>query len=192
MHRDWRRQHFPRRLRRSLWRGTRPGRLMGMFATVMNALAVQSALEKAGVPTRVQSANADVLGVRALHSPARGAAHGEGQGGDLRRRHRQPVFHHQHRRRAARRRNALRRAVQGHAGRRCLFRGSTQGAGRSAVRTAHLFGCAGQRPGRDGCGGNQPGARNRLPIVVFNIHAPGAFAAVVRGEGRFTRIIELQ
>ena len=33
---------------------------------------------------------------------------------------------------------------------------------------------------------------NRLPIVVFNIHAPGAFAAVVRGEGRFTRIIEQQ
>jgi uridylate kinase len=31
---------------------------------------------------------------------------------------------------------------------------------------------------------------NRLPIVVFNIHAQGAFAAVVRGEGRFTRIIE--
>ena len=31
---------------------------------------------------------------------------------------------------------------------------------------------------------------NALPIVVFNIHAPGAFAAVVRGEGRFTRIIE--
>ncbi len=29
---------------------------MGMLATVMNALAVQSALEKAGVPTRVQSA----------------------------------------------------------------------------------------------------------------------------------------
>ena len=31
---------------------------------------------------------------------------------------------------------------------------------------------------------------NGLPIVVFNIHAPGAFAAVMRGEGRFTRIIE--
>jgi uridylate kinase len=31
---------------------------------------------------------------------------------------------------------------------------------------------------------------NGLPIVVFNIHAPGAFAAVVRGEGRFTRIVE--
>jgi uridylate kinase len=33
---------------------------------------------------------------------------------------------------------------------------------------------------------------NALPIVVFNIHAPGAFAAVIRGEGRFTRIIEQQ
>jgi uridylate kinase len=31
---------------------------------------------------------------------------------------------------------------------------------------------------------------NALPILVFNIHAPGAFAAVMRGEGRFTRIIE--
>ncbi|GBQ97035.1 UMP kinase [Asaia lannensis] len=31
---------------------------------------------------------------------------------------------------------------------------------------------------------------NRLPIIVFNIHAPGAFASVMRGEGRFTRIIE--
>ena len=29
---------------------------MGMLATVMNALGMQSALEKAGVPTRVQSA----------------------------------------------------------------------------------------------------------------------------------------
>jgi len=31
---------------------------------------------------------------------------------------------------------------------------------------------------------------NRLPIIVFNIHAPGAFASVMRGEGRFTRILE--
>ncbi|GBR43813.1 MULTISPECIES: UMP kinase [Neokomagataea] len=31
---------------------------------------------------------------------------------------------------------------------------------------------------------------NRLPIIVFNMHAPGAFGAVMRGEGRFTRIIE--
>lgn len=31
---------------------------------------------------------------------------------------------------------------------------------------------------------------NHLPIIVFNMHAPGAFGAVMRGEGRFTRIIE--
>ena len=31
---------------------------------------------------------------------------------------------------------------------------------------------------------------NRLPIVVFNIQTPGAFAAVMRGEGRFTTITE--
>src|SRR5580700_954285 len=33
---------------------------------------------------------------------------------------------------------------------------------------------------------------NHLPIVVFNIHAPGAFAQVMRGEGRFTKIVEQQ
>ncbi len=31
---------------------------------------------------------------------------------------------------------------------------------------------------------------NGLPIIVFNIHHPGSFARVMRGEGRFTRIID--
>jgi uridylate kinase len=31
---------------------------------------------------------------------------------------------------------------------------------------------------------------NNLPIIVFNIHAPGAFAKVMRGEGPFTRIVD--
>ena len=31
---------------------------------------------------------------------------------------------------------------------------------------------------------------NGLPILVFDIHAAGAFASVMRGEGRYTRIIE--
>ncbi len=31
---------------------------------------------------------------------------------------------------------------------------------------------------------------NGLPIVVFNIHAAGSFAQVLRHEGPFTRIIE--
>jgi uridylate kinase len=33
---------------------------------------------------------------------------------------------------------------------------------------------------------------NGLPIVVFNIHAAGAFAQVMRGEGVFTKITEPQ
>ena len=33
---------------------------------------------------------------------------------------------------------------------------------------------------------------NRLPIIVFNVHAPNAFAQVMRGEGPFTRIVEPQ
>jgi uridylate kinase len=32
---------------------------------------------------------------------------------------------------------------------------------------------------------------NRLPIIVFNIHASGAFAQVMRGEGKYTRIVEM-
>jgi len=31
---------------------------------------------------------------------------------------------------------------------------------------------------------------NRLPIIVFNIHEAGAFAAVMRGEGRFTTVVD--
>jgi len=31
---------------------------------------------------------------------------------------------------------------------------------------------------------------NAVPIIVFNINKPGAFVSVMRGEGKFTRIIE--
>jgi uridylate kinase len=70
---------------------------MGMLATVMNALAMQNALEKIGVDTRVQSAIPDGDRLRALYPPPRHSPHGEGQGGDLRRRHRQSLLHHRHR-----------------------------------------------------------------------------------------------
>src|SRR5512144_389184 len=33
---------------------------------------------------------------------------------------------------------------------------------------------------------------NKLPIIVFNIHEPGAFTAVMKGEGRFTTVHEDQ
>jgi len=31
---------------------------------------------------------------------------------------------------------------------------------------------------------------NKLPIVVFNIHAPGSFGSALHGKGAFTRIVE--
>ena len=54
---------------------------MGMLATVINALALQDALERAGVFTRVLSAIEMQRGRRALHPPPRHAPHGEGPGG---------------------------------------------------------------------------------------------------------------
>jgi uridylate kinase len=32
---------------------------------------------------------------------------------------------------------------------------------------------------------------NKLPIVVFNIHEPGSFTAVMKGEGKFTTVVDL-
>ena len=75
---------------------------MGMLATVINGIALQDALEKHGVPTRVMTA----LEVRAVAEPyirRRAIRHLEkGRVRDLRRRHRQPVLLHRHRGRAAR------------------------------------------------------------------------------------------
>jgi len=31
---------------------------------------------------------------------------------------------------------------------------------------------------------------NKLPIIVFNIHEPGAFTAVMQGEGKFTTVVD--
>ncbi len=89
---------------------------MGMIATVMNALGVQNALEKIGVATRVQSAIPMASVCEPYIRRRADAAHGKGPGGDLRRRHRQPVLHHRHRGRPARSRDGLPHAAEGHAG----------------------------------------------------------------------------
>ena len=91
---------------------------IGMLGTVMNALALQDALERVGQPTRVQSAIempriAEPYIRRRADAPPR-----EGARRDLRRRHRQPVLHHRHRGGAAGRRDRRRGADQGHALRR--------------------------------------------------------------------------
>ena len=46
---------------------------MGMLATVINALALQDSLEKAGVATRVMTGPGDPRARRALHPAARRA-----------------------------------------------------------------------------------------------------------------------
>ena len=86
---------------------------MGMMATVLNALALQDALEKREVHTRVQSAIAmqevaePYIRRRAIRHLEKGRRH-------LRRRDRQPLFHHRYHRGAARAGDPRRVHLQGH------------------------------------------------------------------------------
>ena len=120
-----RRQHLPRPrrpARAGIDRAT--GDYMGMLATVINALALQDALEKLGVPTRVLSAIeiqqvAEPYIRRRADAPPR-----EGPRRHLRRRHRQPVLHHRHGREPARHGDRRRGHLQGDARRRRLRRRS--------------------------------------------------------------------
>ncbi|HEX4262297.1 MAG TPA: UMP kinase [Acetobacteraceae bacterium] len=163
---------------------------MGMLATVMNALAMQTALEKLGTPTRVQSA-IPMASVCEPYIRRRAERHmekgrvvifGAGTGN--------PFF-------TTDTAAALRAAEM-----RCdaLLKGTQvdgvysadprrhEGAERYdrlsyldvLARDLHVMDAAAISLARE----------NQLPIVVFNIHAPGAFAAVMRGEGRFTIISE--
>jgi uridylate kinase len=163
---------------------------MGMLATIMNALAMQSALEKRGVPTRVQSA----IPMSTVCEPYI-------------------------RRRAERHMEKGRVVIFAAGTGNPFFTTDTAAALRAAemkcdalLKGTQVDGVYSADPRRE------PGAKryseltylevlsrdlavmdaaaislsreNRLPIVVFNIHAPGAFAAVMRGEGLFTRILE--
>jgi uridylate kinase len=165
---------------------------MGMLATVMNALAMQSALEKLNVPTRVQSAIPmssvcePYIRRRAEHHMEKGIvvifAAGTGN----------PFF-------TTDTAAALRAAEM-----KCdaLLKGTQVDGVYTAdprkvsnatryeeltyldvlARDLNVMDAAAISLSRE----------NKLPIIVFNIHAPGAFAAVMRGEGLFTRIMEPQ
>jgi uridylate kinase len=163
---------------------------MGMLATVMNALAMQNALEKRGVPTRVQSAipMASVcepyIRRRAVRHMEKGRvvifAAGTGN----------PFF-------TTDTAAALRAAEMG-----CdaLLKGTqvdgvytadprkVPDAARFEQLTYH------EVLARDlavmDASAISLARENDLPILVFNIHAAGAFAQVMRGEGRFTTIVE--
>jgi uridylate kinase len=163
---------------------------MGMLATVMNALAMQSALEKAGVPTRVQTAIPmssvcePYIRRRAMRHMEKGRvvifAAGTGN----------PFF-------TTDTAAALRAAEMNC---NCLLKGTQVDGVYTAdprkdsnakryeeltyldvlARDLNVMDASAISLSRE----------NKLPIIVFNIHAPGAFAAVMRGEGLFTRITE--
>ena len=163
---------------------------MGMLATVMNALAMQSALEKQDVATRVQTAIPmssvcePYIRRRAMRHMEKGRvvifAAGTGN----------PFF-------TTDTAAALRAAEMNC---NCLLKGTQVDGVYSAdprkdqnakrfeeltyldvlARDLNVMDASAISLSRE----------NKLPIIVFNIHAPGAFAAVMRGEGLFTRITE--
>jgi uridylate kinase len=163
---------------------------MGMIATVMNALGMQNALEKQGVPTRVQSAipMASVcepyIRRRAMRHMEKGRvvifAAGTGN----------PFFTTDT--------AAALRAVE--MGCDTLLKGTQVDgvyaadprkdpeAARYEQLTYHDV--LAQDLAVMDAAAISVARENGLPIVVFNIHAAGAFAQVMRSEGRFTTIIE--
>lgn len=163
---------------------------MGMLATVMNALAMQNALEKLGVPTRVQSAipMASVcepfIRRRAERHMEKGRvvifAGGTGN----------PFF-------TTDTAAALRAAEMG-----CdaLLKGTQVDGVYSAdprknpdaeryVTLTYLDVLARDLAVMDAAAISLA-RENRLPIIVFNIHEEGAFTSVIKGEGRFTTVFE--
>ena len=165
---------------------------MGMLATVMNALGMQSALERRGVPTRVQSA----IPMSSVCEPYI-------------------------RRRAERHMEKGRVVIFAAGTGNPFFTTDTAAALRAAEMNCDLLlkgtqvdGVYSADPRKDpaaqrydeltyldvlsqdlgvmDAAGISLARENGLPIIVFNIHAPGAFAQVMRGEGKFTRIVEPQ
>jgi len=163
---------------------------IGMLATVMNALAMQAALEQRGTPTRVQSA-IPMSSVCEPYIRRRAERHME--------KGRVVIF-------AAGTGNpffttdtaAALRAAEMHCD--ALLKGTQvdgvysadprkQPDARRYDQLTYLDVLANDLKVMDAAAISLA-RENALPILVFNIHAPGAFAAVMRGEGRFTRIIE--
>jgi uridylate kinase len=168
------------------------GDYAGMLATVINALSMQNALERIGVPTRVMSAISmssiaePYIRRRAVRHMEKGRlvifAAGTGN----------PFF-------TTDTAAALRAAEM-----ECdaLFKGTQVDGVYSAdprrnpdaVRYDELSYL--EVLSRDlnvmDASAISLARENKLPIIVFNIHAHGAFAQVMRGQGPFTRIVERQ
>ena len=175
----------------NIWRGRQaPGiernraDYMGMLATIMNALALQDALEKIHVPTRVQSAIAmtqvaePFLPLRADPSPR------EGPGRDLRGRARRPVLLHRHLRGAARARDRRGRTPQGHEGGTALYTADPLDSTQRPTRIEALSYSDFLREGYRVMDTTAVSLcmENKLPILVFNLRDEGNIRRVVIGE----------
>jgi uridylate kinase len=163
---------------------------MGMLATVMNALGMQAALEKLGVATRVQSA----IPMSSVCEPYI-------------------------RRRAIRHMEKGRVVIFAAGTGNPFFTTDTAAALRAAetqcdvlLKGTQVDGVYSADPRKVADAERYDGLtyldvlsrdlkvmdasaislarENRLPIIIFNIRAPGAFAQVMRSEGRFTTIVE--
>ena len=161
---------------------------MGMLATVMNALAMQAALEKIGVPTRVQSA----IPMASVCEPYI-------------------------RRRAERHMEKGRVVIFAAGTGNPFFTTDTAAALRAAemsvdalLKGTQVDGVYSSDPKKDknarrydtltymdvlsrdlkvmDASAIALSRENHIPIIVFDIHKPGAFAATMRGEGTFTII----
>jgi uridylate kinase len=163
---------------------------MGMLATVMNALAMQNALEKLGVQTRVQSAIPmaslcePFIRRRAIRHMEKGRvvifAAGTGN----------PFF-------TTDTAAALRAAEMG-----CdaLLKGTQVDGVYSAdprknpnaerYETLTYLEMLSRDLAVMDAAAISLARENKLPIVVFNIHEPGAFTAVMLGDGKFTTVID--
>ncbi len=165
---------------------------MGMLATVMNALAMQSWLEKIGVQTRVQSAIPmssvcePFIRRRAVRHMEKGRvvifAAGTGN----------PFF-------TTDTAAALRAAEMGC---EALLKGTQVDGVYSAdphknpnaqrYETLTYLDMLARDLAVMDAAAISLARENKLPIIVFNIHEPGAFTAVMKGEGRFTTVVEQQ
>jgi uridylate kinase len=163
---------------------------MGMLATVINSLAMQSALERLGVPTRVQSA----IGMQAVCEPYI-------------------------RRRAIRHMEKGRVVIFAAGTGNPFFSTDTAAALRASetecaalLKATKVDGVYSADPAIDRNAARYErlsyldvlsrdlkvmdaaavslARENRIPILVFSIHDHGAFAAVIAGKGRFTAITE--
>jgi len=163
---------------------------MGMLATVINSLAMQSALERLGVPTRVQSA----ISMQSVCEPYI-------------------------RRRAIRHMEKGRVVIFAAGTGNPFFSTDTAAALRASetecealLKATKVDGVYSADPNKDrtavrierlsyldvlsrdlrvmDASAVSLARENRIPILVFSIHTPGGFAAVITDKGRFTTITE--